>query len=256
MSIERRLFVCSVAALISSCGAPAAVGEACVEHMDCESEYCVDGVCVVPCDASGEECATGICAGGVLGGVAYCVSECDSLTTLRLGYFCASGVPTTCDEAGPGVDCRVCPCSPGQDCDIVTNRCTTPAEVGAPCSVHRECASNNCGNVGDDAPICFPAAGEPCDGANCGECVNLPDGGTECVRACDDSADCGGAEDETLCWGRTSDEDQGFYCRAPCVGSGPGSCRAGYTCRTVRDREFRSYERCFPESTEDGPARQ
>lgn len=255
MPIVARSTAALGALLAMSCSEPPplALGESCAAHVECESGFCAAEGCAQPCtDASG--CETGACA-GVGPSMFYCLAECSSLTSLRDGFYCSGGVPRSCAEGGSSAPCRTCGCPTGQLCNALTQACEAPREVGEPCSSHAQCASNNCGHTAMDAAICFVAPGESCDGTNCGECVNLPDGGTECVQGCDDPTDCGGTEEDMLCWGRPTGEDQGFYCRAPCSEFDPSSCPDGYSCRVVRDRDFRSYARCFPDSLTIGSAR-
>lgn len=250
------LLVLTSAACVASCSDPGApLGAECSGDSDCASGLCPDGACAQSCGTA-EDCASGeSCAGyDYSSGGAYCVSTCEEFGALTSGWYCRDGAPTRCEDGGAANACSTCGCPDGQFCEPGTDACESPRDVGEPCFDHRDCASGNCGRVADAAPTCFVRAGAACDGTNCGECAVLPDGSTSCLQACDDSATCGGAEEsEALCWS-TASAMGGFYCRTPCSTFDPSSCPAGFYCREIRDRDFRMYQRCYPEAVDRGPA--
>lgn len=233
-----------------------AIGEACLDSLDCESSNCAAQHCEESC-SSASDCEAGeICISlhDGRGTRRACRSDCPSdpfhVVGDTGGLACVDGVLRACSElADPGPVCDLCRCAAGLRCVVPAGSecrtastacsCVAPAPVGAPCTSNVGCLSFNCsGEPGGGARHCQIPAGVECDATS--DCVHCDEpseaGAPTCRQSCERDADCmGGA-----CVPRTSGEPA---CYVDCTVD--GHCPASQTC-VVFEGDPRGRRYCAP----------
>ena len=202
-------------------------GDACVEHGDCRSRFCLDGQCTAPCQSEGP------CAGG---------DSCLEQAIDRDGHtgvfdLC---VPTPFIECQDPDDCQL----DGRTCNALTfdaqgdpdgASCgyTYPGEasLGDFCSADNQCESGLCLPLGgaDGDPICTVFCTDA--QAHCGSdqvCPQMLENHGLCSDACDTSDDCPTGQNCIIA--PAMDGPSARHCRSP-IGDAP----VGDPCETNRD---------------------